>query len=233
MQSELVAGRLRPSSLHPIATVTAVGYEWDPVAGRLEHSPLKTFVAWAAQPVTPPGVTGHRKRCNVVPMERVAIVGPGGAGKSTFAIQLGESTGLPVVHLDRHFWKPGWVESSADEFRATQMELFAAERWIADGNYGGTFDERFGLADTVLVIARPRLACLAGALRRSLRNFRKPLQAEGPERIELSFLRWIWNYERESRPRLDAALRRNPHLNVIEFKTRRDMRHFLVTLGAT
>ena len=38
-------------------------------------------------------------------MERVAIVGPGGAGKSTLARRLGELTGLPVIHLDREHWR--------------------------------------------------------------------------------------------------------------------------------
>jgi adenylate kinase family enzyme len=30
-----------------------------------------------------------------------------GAGKSTFARQLSAKTGLPVIHLDVYFWKPG------------------------------------------------------------------------------------------------------------------------------
>ena len=81
-------------------------------------------------------------------MDRVAVVGPVGAGKSTFAAALGERTGLPVVHLDRHFWHPGWVETPRDEWRRRQAELFAGDRWIADGNYGRTFDERFSRADT-------------------------------------------------------------------------------------
>ena len=32
-------------------------------------------------------------------MERVIIIGCGGAGKSTLARKLGEKTGLPVIHL--------------------------------------------------------------------------------------------------------------------------------------
>jgi len=100
-------------------------------------------------------------------MQRVAIVGPGGGGKSTFARSLGERTGLPVVHLDHHFWNPGWVDTPRDEWRRIQRGLFAADRWIADGNDGGTFDERFTLADTVILIARPRAANVAGAVRRT------------------------------------------------------------------
>lgn len=161
-------------------------------------------------------------------MDRVAVVGSGGAGKSTFAAELGERTGLPVVHLDHHFGQPGWVEMPRDEWRRRQAELFAGDRWIADGNYGGTFDERFSRADTVIVLALPRLACLTGAVKRSALNHGKAVQAEGcPERFQLSFLRWIWNYERDSRPRLDAALGRQGHLAVVELRSRHAVDGFL------
>ncbi len=40
-------------------------------------------------------------------MRRVVILGPGGAGKSTLADELGRRKGLSVVHLDEHFWHPG------------------------------------------------------------------------------------------------------------------------------
>ena len=161
-------------------------------------------------------------------MERVAIVGPGGSGKSTFAAALGRRLGLPVVHLDRHFWKPGWIETPREEWRKVQSELFAGECWIADGNYGGTLDERLSRADTVIVLARGRLANVAGALWRTARNYGKPVQADGcPERFQLAFYRWIWNYERDSRPRLDAALERHSHLKVIVLRSRNEMRRLL------
>jgi adenylate kinase family enzyme len=57
------------------------------------------------------------------------------------------------VHLDHHFWQPGWVETPKEAWRQRQTELLAADRWIADGNYGSTFDVRFERADTVIVIS--------------------------------------------------------------------------------
>jgi adenylate kinase family enzyme len=40
---------------------------------------------------------------------RVIVTGLAGSGKSTFSLALAVKTGLPVIHLDLHFWQPGWV----------------------------------------------------------------------------------------------------------------------------
>ena len=170
---------------------------------------------------------------NLGAMERVAIVGPGGAGKSTFARELGARTGAPVIHLDRHFWKPGWVETEPDVWRQVQSEILVGDRWIVDGNYGGTFDERFARTDTVIVVARHRIACVMSAIWRSAKNHGQEIQADGcPERFKLSFYRWVWNYPRDSRPRLDAAIERHPHLAVVELRTRDEMGQFLGAIAA-
>ena len=156
------------------------------------------------------------------------MVGSGGAGKSTFARRLGERTGLPVVHLDRHYWKPGWVETPRDEWRVLQTGLVAADRWIMDGNYGGTLDVRLGRADTVVVLALSPLRCVTRVLRRSLGNRGRAIQAdECPERLDPTFLRWVWRYPKDSRPRLDAAIVRHDHLAVVELTTPAAIEAFL------
>lgn len=167
-------------------------------------------------------------------MRRIAVVGPGGAGKSTFARELGRRLGIPVVHLDEHYWKPGWIPTPVPAWSAMQTELLEPDRWIADGNYGATFDIRFGLADTVIVLEPPRLACLAGALRRSLALRGQAIQAPGcPERVSLGFLRWIWRYPSDSRPRLDGALERHrARLRIVELRSRREAAAFLDRLAA-
>ncbi|HEX9766157.1 MAG TPA: hypothetical protein VGA36_05305 [Nitriliruptorales bacterium] len=163
-------------------------------------------------------------------MRRVAVVGPGGAGKSTFADTLGKVTGLPVIHLDRHYWQPGWVPTPDQEWQAVQDRLVAADQWIVDGNYGATFDLRFARADTVIILMPPRTVCLARVLRRWVANRGRAIQAEGcPERVTGEFLRWVWRYATDSRPRLDAALARHPHLQVHEFATRRQAEAFLTS----
>jgi adenylate kinase family enzyme len=71
---------------------------------------------------------------------RVIVTGLAGSGKSTFSLALAAKTGLPVIHLDLHFWKSGWVAPSETEWREKQCGVLAGDAWIADGNYHETVD---------------------------------------------------------------------------------------------
>jgi adenylate kinase family enzyme len=44
-------------------------------------------------------------------MQRVLVIGSGGAGKSTFARRLAQWASLPLIHLDAIYWHPGWIET--------------------------------------------------------------------------------------------------------------------------
>lgn len=83
-------------------------------------------------------------------MRRIAVIGCGGAGKTTLSRELGEILKLPVYHLDSFFWNPGWVPTPPEEWRRIQEELVSRDEWIMDGDYGGTLDIRFGRADTII-----------------------------------------------------------------------------------
>ena len=60
--------------------------------------------------------------------QRIAVIGSGGAGKSTLARQIGAILGLPVIHLDHHYWSPGWVPTPDDEWWCCQRGLLAGDR---------------------------------------------------------------------------------------------------------
>ena len=163
------------------------------------------------------------------PMRRVAVVGSGGAGKSTFARQLGERTGLPVIHLDALYWRPGWVPTPDDEWRQIMTDLVAGDEWIIDGNYSRTVDLRARVADTVVLLDYSPAGNLARALRRSITNHGRAIQAPGcPEHLDLEFLRWIASYRRRSRPRVLARIEAAaPDLDVRVLRRPREARRFL------
>ena len=107
---------------------------------------------------------------------RVVVTGLAGSGKSTFAVALAAETGLPVIHLDLAFWKPGWVAPSETEWREKQRVVLAGDAWIADGNYHETLDLRIERADTLVVLDMPWWLCSGRALRR---GFQMPGELPG------------------------------------------------------
>src|SRR5207248_9352838 len=104
-------------------------------------------------------------------MKRVLVIGSGGTGKTTVAQRLARRTGLPLIHLDLLYWRPGWQPTPGEEWRETVRRLVAGERWIIDGNYGGTLDLRLAACDTVVFLDLPRVLCLWRVLVRQLRHF--------------------------------------------------------------
>ena len=164
-------------------------------------------------------------------MRRVLIVGNSGGGKSTLARRLAAKTGLPVIHLDVMFWKPGWVERDDAEFRVSVAAALQAPTWITDGNFGDTWDLRMPLADTIVWIDQPRALCLFRAIWRMVtyRHGGRPDMAEGcREAVDLKFYHFIWTYNRKVRPRLETALAtRCAHARVVRLRSDREIATFL------
>ena len=163
-------------------------------------------------------------------MGRILIIGCGGAGRSTLARQLGKLTGLPVVHLDKLFWHPGWVESTKEEIDAKIAAALDEPQWIMDGNYNRTLPMRIQKCDTVIYLDFSRFACLMGVAKRVLTTYGtvRPDMAEGcPERFDLDFLRWVWNFNKNKREQYYRLLNEAEGVETIVLKNRRAVRKFL------
>jgi adenylate kinase family enzyme len=140
-------------------------------------------------------------------VRRIAIIGCAGAGKSTLARDLGTHLDLPVTHLDRLFWQPGWQPTERTRWQEIQRELVAGGQWVLDGNYDSTLEIRVAAADTVIFLDFPRWLCLSRVIRRTIASRRRDTQAPGcPDKVDREFLAWIWNYRREVRPRTLAVV---------------------------
>lgn len=142
-------------------------------------------------------------------MRRVLIVGPCGSGKSTLAPIVGARLNLPVFHMDKINWRPGWVESSKEEIRERLAGIVATDRWLIDGTYGGTLGERLVRADTVVYLDYPIRLCVARLLRRiwTYRGRTRPDMTEDcPERFDLGFLFYLMRWNSGPRMRLEAKL---------------------------
>ena len=128
-------------------------------------------------------------------MQRVLIVGPGGAGKTVLAERLSERTGIPVVHLDPIFYREGWRPRPRPEAVAALERALAGEQWIADGNFLDAGDSRFERADTVIFLDLPRWLCVARILWRRVRDRGKSRpDLPAPEGFDWGFVKWSWRY---------------------------------------
>ncbi|HRD75408.1 MAG TPA: AAA family ATPase [Hyphomicrobiaceae bacterium] len=171
---------------------------------------------------------------------RILILGSSGAGKSTLADEIGRKLTLPVIHLDKEFWLPGWVEPEKPVWRVKVAELVQRDAWVMDGNYSATLDIRLPRADAIIWLDLSRRVCLSSAIWRTLASFgrTRPDMAPGcPERIDIPFFTdWIWNYPTRSRPGTLALIERERSLGerrTIVLGSRAEVRRFVAGLPSS
>ena len=168
-------------------------------------------------------------------MKRILIIGSGGAGKSTFARQLHQTTNIELFHLDKLYWKPNWVEPTKDEWKKTVEDLIKKDSWIMDGNYGGTMEMRIAACDTVIFLDLPPAICVWRAVKRYLfyKKNNRPDMAQGcAERLDLKFLKWIWDYPTRTKPRVEALLKRfQDEKKIIRLESTKEVEKFFVNFS--
>jgi adenylate kinase family enzyme len=143
-------------------------------------------------------------------INKIAVIGCGGAGKSTFSTKLSRIIGIPIYHLDALNWKPGWVPTPKDEWDNIMKNLVKKEEWIIDGNYGSTIDIRLKKADTIIFLNMPTYTCIYRIFKRRIvyNNKSRPDMNEGcPEHLNLDYIKWVWNYNRERRNKILEKLK--------------------------
>jgi adenylate kinase family enzyme len=164
-------------------------------------------------------------------MQRVTIIGPAAAGKSTLARKLGDLTGIETFHLDELFWGPRCTPMPVDEWDALLGEIVARPKWIIDGNFTASLPARLARADTVVFVDLPRVVCLAAAVkRRLLFGLRRPpgMARDCRPMFNLTFLRWIWSFQDDHRPYyLELLSRPVPGRTVVILRRRREVRRFV------
>jgi len=168
------------------------------------------------------------------PPNRILILGPSGSGKSTVCERIGRILGIPVVHLDKYYWNPNWVDTPKDEWVNKVKNLIASESWVMDGNYTSTLKMRSEVADTLIFLDMTRRMSYFRVIIRYLKNRGKtrPDVTEGcPEKIDLDFIRWIWDYPNTRKPAILRFLERlRSSKNVYIIKNQREIEEFLKAL---
>jgi adenylate kinase family enzyme len=170
---------------------------------------------------------------------RVLVDGMPGAGKSTFSRGLAARTGLPLIHLDRLYWKPGWSRPSPDEWSEKQREALAGDAWIADGNYPETLPLRLERADTIVVLDTAWWRCAARAFRRGIRRPAETVLPEGCEDSAVQRISDEWrcaiksccNRHAEVAHAVAMASQHGRHARLYVLRSKQEASDFLARLG--
>lgn len=162
-------------------------------------------------------------------MKRILVIGGNGSGKSTFSKILAAKTGLPLIHLDKIFWKGNWENISREEFGKKLEEELLKEEWIIDGNFERTLERRLQFCDTVFYFDFSTVQCLFGVTERVLKNYGRTREDMGencPEKFDFEFYKAILRFNKKNRPKTKALLEKYKP-EVIIFKNRKQAEEYL------
>ncbi|WP_436870242.1 DNA topology modulation protein [Staphylococcus shinii] len=167
-------------------------------------------------------------------MSKIIVIGSSGSGKSTLSRELSHMLEILVYHLDKLFWKPNWVMTTKDEQFKIQNSLLDKNEWIIDGNYTGILEERLLSADTIIFLNLPRRICYYRVFKRLLKNFGKTridMGKDCKERINLTFLKYIWNYPKYRKPFLLKKFRKlENEKKIFVLNSKKEIKEFKIQL---
>ena len=106
-------------------------------------------------------------------MERICIIGGSGTGKTTLANNLGKELNLPVYHIDGIHHLENWIIRNKDERDKIILEKANQSKWIIDGTYHSTLQQRLEKADYIIYLDYSTFAQVIGIIKRFLKNHGK------------------------------------------------------------
>ena len=162
-------------------------------------------------------------------MKRILIIGSNGAGKSTFSYRLAERTKLPLIHIDKLYWRNYWEITPKREFEELVCAQAQKPEWIIEGNNIGSLEQRLKYADTVFWFEFPPFLCVWNVLKRQL-QYRGKVRPDLPDqcvsKLNLRFLRDVWRFNKKNHARIAEKLETS-QAQVIHFSNYRQVKKYL------
>lgn len=129
-------------------------------------------------------------------INKIVVVGVSASGKSTFARKLAKKTGLPLTHMDKIMWQPGW-DYVGDEVTAVEInKISQADKWIIEGYISeAARSDLFNMVDVILYLDYPSWLCVWRYLKRVWLH-RKKARSElpgSPDKFSFKFMKLVWN----------------------------------------
>lgn len=158
-------------------------------------------------------------------MERVCIIGGSGTGKTTLSNNLSRELNLPIYHIDGiHHLKDWKIRDTAERDRII-LEKVEEPRWIIDGTYRSTLQQRLEKADYIIYLDYSSFAQVRGVMKRFIRNHGKEKE-EIPgckEQMTWKFFWFVVNWRKNKRTEIIEKINKVDSSKVHIFKNRRQL----------
>lgn len=155
----------------------------------------------------------------VILMNKIMIVGCPGSGKSTLSKKLSKKLDIPVLHLDYIYHIDNFQHISREALKE-MVETFVSnnDRFIIDGNYGGTMEWRLQHCDTVILLDIETEICVANVMSRMNEEDRSDMAPGFDDTImDEDFLDFVRNFKTQKIPGIKELLQySNVHTYTIE-----------------
>lgn len=158
-------------------------------------------------------------------VNKVTIVGGPGTGKSTLAKNLGKVLNLPVYHIDAIEHSENWKKRDSKERDDIILKKIEEPKWVMDGTYKTTIKQRIEKSDMVIFLNYSTLARLKGIFSRyfKLKGKDRPEMPGCKEKLELKFIEFTINWDKEKVQLVKEALKEYKNKNIFIFKNRRSL----------
>ena len=163
-------------------------------------------------------------------MEKIAIIGSPGAGKTTLATKISSMLKIKVIHLDRLLWKRGWQGKSSDTRIDILQALDMEKRWIIEGIYLNSSEPLLNTTDTIIFLDIPPLLCLQHIIKRHLAYRGRPrrdIPAGCTDRLTLLRMLKVLAFPFQEGRTLEQKLRDYESKQIIRLRSGKEVRDFL------
>lgn len=161
-------------------------------------------------------------------INKISIIGGCGTGKTTLAENLSKALNLPVYHIDGIHHLENWQIRDKTERDKIILEKVKEPKWIIDGTYMSTLEERIKNSDLTIYLDYSTFSQLKGVLGRFAKNHGKE-KKEIPgckEKMSLEFIIWVLNWRKNKRDKILAQLKNINTNKVLIFKNRNKLKNW-------
>jgi len=166
-------------------------------------------------------------------MEKIAIIGAPGAGKTTLARKLHRILNIKVLHLDRLFWKPGWQSIDGATRIGIMQDIIREKQWIIEGTYLNSSEPRLNEADTIIFFDTPVHVCLSRVIKRHRKDrgcFRRDIPEGCVDKLTLHRILKLLVFPIQDRKKLKQKLLTYNSKEFIWLQSPEEVEDFLMQL---